>query len=377
MAVNLNQYPIANAELASLLGSNKAGSVEGTNQTSGLVGPSELEKAQNSSEEATFVFSEFLSKSEKEIDIRSAQAANMARVINIQKIQELFTQITGEPKESLSELAKRLIADMASGGDPSDIVGKMEADPTKQFLILREAAHQSARDVLAQRKLETAIHLVEEQVFGRGFLASRAIKADVNSAPAIASASGADKRVGNLLRETYRQLVCGFEGVAEMALHLLEKYPESQIATAMKTLGRALADDLRSKTTSAQPEKMDAAMKDLQAIFTIQSTLAACEKALRTVTSKGGVMKRSSARVATDLVRLTQLKPSERFLTDVLLEHVGGEKPLRLAYLASCSQIFGHTIPGRIWPAEDSKEEWVGMISNYLNREDPRELQAV
>ena len=119
----------------------------------------------------------------------------------------------------------------------------------------------------------------------------------------------------------------GCDTAAEMAVHLLERYPESDVLKAIRTLARALGDDLRSKLASSQPGKLEATLKDLKSIQTITSTLSAAEKALRSVAAKGGAIKRSSVRVATDLIRLAHLNPAERFITDVLLGHVDGESP--------------------------------------------------
>ena len=324
-----------------------------------------------SAEELTFQFSKLREQSAKDLDTKLAVGASWSRVVRIEKIRELFAQITGESAVGLGDRAKRLLERVAGSKDAYDAIREMEADPTMQYLILREASHQSARDPLVSRLIETAIELVQDAYPG----APSRIKADMASAPAIASATP-DIRLRALLRETYRDVLVVAETPAEMALHLLEKYPEEEIPRAMHILARAASDDLKSGLASCQPEKFEVILKDLKSIQTINSALAAANKALRAVVSNGGMVKRSLVRVATDLIRLAHLNPAERFVTDVLLGHVDGEKRLKLRYLASCAQVF-NAFPISIWPEEESKEAWLRCISDYLNREDPRELKAV
>ena len=338
---------------------------------SAQMGPSLLRILAHSAEELTFQFSALREQSSKELDTKFAVGASWSRVVRIEKIRELFEQITGESVTGLGDRAKKLLERLAGSKDAYDAIREMETDPTMQYLILREAGHQAARDPIVSRAIETAIELVQDAYPG----APSRIKADMASAPAIA-ATTPDVRLRALLRETYRDALVVADTPAEMALHLLEKYPEEDIPRAMRTLARAAADDLKSGLASRQPAKLEAILNDLKSIQTINSALAAANKALRAVVSNGGMVKRSVVRVATDLIRLAHLNPAERFVTDVLLGHVDGEKTLKLRYLASCAQVF-NAFPTSIWPEEESKEAWLNCISEYLNREDPRELKAV
>lgn len=345
----------------------------------------------NSAEELTFQFSELREQSHKELETKSVTGASWARVVRIEKIRELFEQITSESSAVLGDRAKKLLEQISTSKDPYDAICEMESDPTMQYLILREAAHQAAKNPLLDQQIESAIQLVQERtvvklmpgaypddpertkVFMQG--ASSHIKADMASAPAIAAATP-DSRLRALLRETYRDALVAADTPAEMALHLLEKYSEEEIPLAMRTLSRALSDDLKSKLASRQPGKFEAILKDLKSIQSINSAMAEANKVLRAVSQKGGVLKRSVVRVATDLIRLAHLNPTERFITDVLLGHVDGDKHLKLGYLSKCAMLFNY-FPASIWPEEDSKDAWRDCITDYVNREDPRDLKAV
>lgn len=368
MSIKINSLQISSDAALQLQDSLRAGRAL---PELGAARPSLSNIMANSAEELTFQFSALREHSKKEIDTKFVNGASWARIIRIEKIRELFGQITGEPVSSLAERAKKLLDNISRAKDPYDAVREMEADPTLQYLILREAAHQAGRDPILSRDIQTAIELVQDERPGT----SSRIKADMASAPAIAAMSP-DQRLRSLVRETYRETLVAADTSAEMALHLLDKYSEEDIPRVIRTLARAAADDLRSPLVSRQPEKIDAILKDLRSIQTLNSALAAAGRALRAATAKGGEIKRSVVRVATDLIRLAHLNPAERFVTEVLLCHVEGDKGVKLGYLASCVQVF-NAFPQSIWPEEDSKELWLNCIAEYLNREDPREMKAV
>jgi type III secretion system YopN/LcrE/InvE/MxiC family regulator len=328
----------------------------------------------HSAEEITFQFSRLVEQSKKEAEAKGARpfsVGNWARVLQISKVRTLFEQITGQAPGVLAARAKQVIGAVTNSRDAYDAARELEPDLTLRYLILREAAHDAAKDPIRARAFETAIELVQEEFPG----ASQRIKADCASAPAIA-ASTPDSRLRSLLRETYRETLAASETPAEMALHFLEKYPEDEVLRAMSTLERAVSDDLKSPLVSRQPVKLEAILKDLRSIQTIRSAFALAEKILRAVVQKGGRAKKSAVRVATDQVRLAPLNPVERFITDVLMEHVEGDKALKLGYLGSCAQLF-NALPSSIWPEPEHKARWQDCISDYLNREDPRDLKAV
>jgi len=298
---------------------------------------------------------------------------SLATLTPIGDLRKKFEERTGLSKAELDDRAKAVLNSISGERDALQVVSDMESDPFLQFLILREAQFQasSSRPDL-EGKLDVAMGLLFDPSIG----APSRIKADLASTSEIAQATP-DLGLRKQMRESYRDALPSSSNAAELALHLLENYPEHDIPKTMITMAKILSQDARSPLSSRSPAKLHAILTNLQSIRTISSTIEGVKKMQSSVVRAGGSVKRTAVRIATDLVRLANLRPSERFITDVLLGHVEGADKVKNAWVSYSAALFGN-LPGSVWPDEDAKSAWRDCITDYLNRVAPHDdMKAV
>ncbi|MEY3202434.1 MAG: hypothetical protein RIR70_1984, partial [Pseudomonadota bacterium] len=297
---------------------------------------------------------------------------NLATLTPIGDLRKKFEERTGQSKSEMADRATAVLKAISGDKDALQVVSDMEADPFLQFLILREAQFQAAS---SRPDLEGKIDVAIGLLFDPNIGAPNRIKADLASTSEIAHATQ-DLGLRKQMRESYRDALPSSSNAAELVLHLLENYPEHDIPKAMGTLAKILSQDARSPLSSRSPAKLHAIMTNLQSIRTIMSTIDGAKKMLAAVVRGGGVAKRTAVRIATDLIRLANLRPSERFVTDVLLAHVEGEDKVKQAWVSYAASLFNN-LPESVWPEEDAKTAWRECLSAYLERVAPRDMKAV
>ncbi|WP_122928677.1 type III secretion system gatekeeper subunit SctW, partial [Pseudomonas viridiflava] len=200
---------------------------------------------QDSMEEVAMKFSESVERHSKGLDERHVrESTSSQRVERVEKLAELYRLLDNADQPSLEQQARRLQGQLQQQGSLKDVLAQAGGDPTRADLLLQQVVRMSATEGKEDTH-DQAMALIDELRLSHG----DKIRAGLNTASAIALFSS-DPQQRSAMRLLYYKAIVGQQPLASLLESLLERFNEDQFARGLRTLQRALADDIAALAPS-------------------------------------------------------------------------------------------------------------------------------
>ena len=208
--------------------------------------------------------------------------------LQLPNLDEILTYLDSsgnpDPLEKLKEFVQALKrnAQHGSGTSPREESQRRFGNETEQFVALAYAVQSLEQEGGHSALLDQIRESLQELHEDSG---SR-IRADLNTIHAAAEFGGGDARRTAAIQATYRDAVLNGQDLSAMLKGALERFGTDDYRGAVRSLIRALGDDLAAtRGTSAQPSRLNAVLQDLYQMEVLATMLDGCQ-ALSTNMSK-------------------------------------------------------------------------------------------
>ncbi|QXI31267.1 type III secretion system gatekeeper subunit SctW [Pseudomonas vanderleydeniana] len=229
----------------------------------------------DSMEEVALKFSESVERHSKSLDERQiSESSRGQRVERIEKLAELYRLLDYSDQPSLEQQARRMQMQLLQQPSLQSALSVAEQDPARADILLQQALRLSTsegRDTEAQ----STRGLIDElrQLHGDR------IRAGFNTAGAIALFSQ-DPQHRTAMRQLYYSAIVGQQPLASLLEGLLERFSEEQFGRGLRTLQRALADDIAALSPSLPGGVLGSMLRGLGSCGQLNNLLKACQALL-------------------------------------------------------------------------------------------------
>lgn len=229
----------------------------------------------DSAEEITFEHSETVES--KEIGEREIEEEPELQLPNLDEILT-YLESSGNPDqlEKLKQFVESLKrnAEQGSATSPREESRRQFNNVTEQFLALSYAAQslqqEGGYDALLSQVHESLQELHEDS--------GSHIRADLNTINAAAEFGGGSAERVAAIQATYRDAVLNGQDLNAMLKGALERFGTADYRGAVRSLIRALGDDLSCiRGSSTQPSRLQAVLQDLYQMEVLATMLDGCQ----------------------------------------------------------------------------------------------------
>jgi len=236
---------------------------------------------QDSMEEVAMKFSESVERHSKGLDERHVrESTSSQRVERVEKLAELYRLLDNADQPSLEQQARRLQGQLQQQGSLKDVLAQAGGDPTRADLLLQQVVRMSATEGKEDTH-DQAMALIDELRLSHG----DKIRAGLNTASAIALFSS-DPQQRSAMRLLYYKAIVGQQPLASLLESLLERFNEDQFARGLRTLQRALADDIAALAPSIPGAALRAMLRGLGASGQLNNLIKTCLALLQRLAHK-------------------------------------------------------------------------------------------
>ncbi len=204
--------------------------------------------------------------------LQRPRSGDLASRFSRERLRRMSTMAFG-PLNTLDAHANDVIAEMQGQRAPSAGDPQQEGDEAvRRYIVLREALHKAQEDP-AKAGLRTPIERALDMLVGRH---GKRIVGDLNIAGSLAQFSGQVHECDQM-RRLYHDALCQHPSVAHTFEAILKAFGPGRLEAAVRSLGRALKDDMRSPQCSADPRFLGGLFAELQRVTTILSFMGGAE----------------------------------------------------------------------------------------------------
>lgn len=329
----------------------------------------------DSLEEIGTMFSEKM-ESKSKAQSRQQMKSNLMRSKNhisrVEQLNQLFAMMDSPDGQQLEQQLGMLREALKRSPPPDSeaLLEEMGGDPARCDLLLRMLQEQSRE--AGDSKLADAAgqHIQELQQ-----LHGDSIRAGSNTALAIAEFTN-DPQEKQALRNLYYHSIVHHQSAIAMLDLLLEQVQPQHFVPTLRTLQRALADDIGALAPSISAGALRRIQHGLHEAGQLNHTLAASGELLKRMSSKLPQM----AMTALDLTRqLLQISHRGAYDQDFqsLGHQVAGNKARDLSLFFNCLYPVVHQLPHSLWQEADSRKNalmFLGSIITELSKAEQQQL---
>ncbi|ATZ12641.1 type III secretion system gatekeeper subunit SctW [Erwinia amylovora] len=329
---------------------------------------------EDSMEEVSMTFAEHVERKSKALNQRRvvAQPGGRAQqhIERIEKLDELL-KLLEHPQharlETQNQKMQTLLQHSASPG-MDELLHAAGGDPARCDVLLRHTLLQAQRTQNSElaTKAAQSLELLHKEKGAE-------VSAGLNTASAIASFS-TDPTQKQVMRQLYYQTIVHLQSGNAMLDALLNSFGSAHFNQGLRTLQRALADDIASRSSSIPRRALQKILSSLQDASNISQTLTASKTLLTRLAGKLPTINFTSLELTR---RLLNLSGNGAYLRDLqnLSRDVAGQHPHhQVLFLSGLVPLVYH-LPLGLWRDDKSKNRQMALnllrkvISDYAGQE--------
>ncbi|EOS94897.1 type III secretion system gatekeeper subunit SctW [Erwinia tracheiphila] len=329
---------------------------------------------EDSMEEVSMTFAEHVERKSKALNQRkiAAQRGNraMQHIERIEKLDELLKLLEHPQHAQLETQNQKMQTLLQKNGSPDldELLNAAGNDPARCDVLLRHTLLQAQRTQnteLASNATKSLQLLHQEK--------GAEVNAGLNTASAIASFS-TDPTQKQAMRQLYYQTIVHLQSGNAMLEALLSSFGSVHFNQGLRTLQRALADDIAAHSSSIPRRALQKILTSLQDAGNISQTLTASKILLKRLAGKLPDVSFSPLELTR---RLLNLSGNGAYLRDLqnLAHDVAGQHPRhQVLFLSGLVPLVYH-LPMGLWRDDKSKNRQMALnllrtvISDYTAHE--------
>lgn len=290
--------------------------------------------------------------------------------LQLPNLDEILTYLdsSGNPDqlEKLKQFVEALKrnAQQDSGTSPRDESRRAFGSETDQFLALSYAA-QSLEEEGGHDALLAQVHeALHELHDGSG---SR-IRADLNTINAAAQFGEGDADKTAAFQATYRDAVLDAPGLGAMLKGALERFGTDDYRGAVRSLIRALGDDLAAtRGSSMQPNRLNAVLQDLYQMEVLATMLDGCQALSTRMTKEHNVPPALPGNLMQDLICASGERWSNASRFSAIADKYGARQPTaRVSFLTQLKQLV-RNMPIKVFADTDARTNVLDAAQSALD----------
>ncbi|MCU5773672.1 type III secretion system gatekeeper subunit SctW [Erwiniaceae bacterium BAC15a-03b] len=318
----------------------------------------------DSLEEIGSMFSEKMESKNKAQNRRQMQSnlmRNKHSVAKVEHLDQLFQLMDSNEEQVLEQQLGLMREALARSPAPSseELLQEMGGDPARCDVMLRMVQQQASTDgdtKLADAASQHLSNLLQQH--------GDSIRAGSNTASAIAEFTS-DPAEKQSLRNLYYNSIVHQQSAMAMLDLLLDQVEPRHFVPTLRTLQRALADDIAALAPSITAGALRHIRHGLHEAGQLNHTLAASSTLLKRMTHKLPEV----ALTAVDLTRrLLQLSHNGAYNSD--FQHLGqevvGAQPQHLSLFFSCLFPLVHQLPHSLWKEPDQRKTALQLLRGII-----------
>ncbi|KOC91364.1 type III secretion system gatekeeper subunit SctW [Winslowiella iniecta] len=322
------------------------------------------ETLNDSLEEIGSMFSEKMESKNKALNRRQMQSnlmRNKHQVTKVEHLNQLFQLMESNEEQDLDKLLDRLRQALARTPAPDSeaLLEEMGGDPARCDLLLRMVQqHATEKGEMALADAASQHLNTLQQQHGD------TIRAGSNTASAIAEFTN-DPQEKQSLRNLYYDSIVHHQSAIAMLDMLLDQVNAQHFVPTLRTLQRALADDIAALAPSISAGALRRIQHGLHEAGQLSHTLAASSTLLKRMHNK-------LPEVALSAVELTRrlLQFSHNGVYNRDFQHLGeevvGQQSQHLSLFFSCLFPLVHQLPHSLWKESDSRKTALELLRGII-----------
>ncbi|MFJ4192613.1 type III secretion system gatekeeper subunit SctW [Pseudomonas sp. NPDC089534] len=323
----------------------------------------------DSMEEVALKFSESVERHSKSLDERLiSESTRGQRVERIEKLAELYRLLDHGDQPSLEQQARRMQMQLQQQPSLQTALGLAEQDPARADILLQQALRLSL-----QEGRETDAQATRSLIDELRQLHGDRIRAGFNTAGAIALFTR-DPQQRAAMRQLYYKAIVGQQPLANLLEGLLEQFSEEQFGRGLRTLQRALADDIAALSPSLPGGVLGSMLRGLGSCGRLNSLLQACQALLERLGQRHGGM--TSLGMSKRLLRFCGNGFFARDLT-LLGDDTLGPASDRQAWFFNALYPLLQQLPLVLWKDLKTRQNGLRLLQGLMDEMARQERQAL
>ncbi|WP_122318608.1 type III secretion system gatekeeper subunit SctW [Pseudomonas cichorii] len=326
----------------------------------------------DSMEEVAMKFSESVERHSKGLDERHVrESGSSQRIERIEKLAELYRLLDNSEQPSLEQQARRMqIQMMQIGSSLSDLLKMADNDPARADILLQQVVRMSVAEG-SETSHDQAQTLLEELRLTHG----DKIRAGLNTASAIALFSS-DPQQRSLMRQLYYKAIVGQQPLASLLEALLERFNEDQFARGLRTLQRALADDIAALAPSLPGGVLRSMLRGLGASGQLNNLLKTCLALLERLANKSPGSSMTALGMSKRVLRFCGNGFFARDLTLLAEETIGRTPNLQPLFFNGLYPLL-QNLPLPLWKDLKTRQNGLRLLQGLMDELSRQERKAM
>jgi len=326
----------------------------------------------DSLEEIGMMFSEKMEKKSKGLNRRQINTqhlrSNRSAVERIERLGELYQLLDDEQQEKLEARLGSLKGGLGQGANAEQLVASADNDPARCDLLLRMTLREADRsgDITTANAAGEALNKLHEQYGDR-------VRAGLNTASSIASFT-TDPTEKQSMRNLYYHGIVKHQSAAVILSSLLERFGREQFRPGLRTLQRALAEDIASLTPSLSSRSLHKIHLGLSEAGRLTQMIVKSDELLNRLRSGGKIP--LSALDGLDMTKrllgIAEMGLLPNDITAIGKEFAGEQPQARLRFLNGLLPLV-NDIPPMLWQNQKNRPEAAtllrGAITQLINNQ--------
>jgi type III secretion protein W len=279
----------------------------------------------------------------------------------IERLTELYQLLDNQPSatQSKQQGAIDALTSRSGGATPEEYVSAADGDPAVADTLLRMSLEK------AQKSQDSAaIESIQQALASLGSKFGEQIAAGVNTAAAI-SLFTTQPEQKQAMRQIYYNSVIGQQSSGSIFDALLDKFGKEGFMPALRTLQRALADDIAALAPSMTPVALRKVLSGLNDTRSITHTMSAVDTLLQRMNSKYPHISLDGSQLTRRLLNLTQNGFYARDLTN-LGQEVAGPQPQHQSVFFNQLLPLLQQLPATLWRDDKNRGSALTMLRSLI-----------
>lgn len=329
------------------------------------------ESLNDAMEEIGAAFSEKMERKQKAQERRNAlrnQLRGKHALSKVGELNELFSLLDGGDEQHALEQMEWLRNALRQNPPPDSdtLLEKTGGDPARTALLLRMLGEQAEDEGDGELAARAGAQLEKlEQTHGQ------TIRAGNNTASAIAGYTSDPQRKQSL-RNLYYDGIVHQQSAPMMLDMLLELIGSRHLLPTLRTLQRALADDIAALAPSISVITLGRIHRGLRDAAGISQTLSDSNTFLQRMRSKLPAVAMNGLTLARRMLQISHNGAYQSDFTGLAEEIVGQSKQHLPLFFSSLFPLL-HGVPASLWPAQENRNNALkllrGMITDVTKTE--------
>ncbi|WP_246761432.1 type III secretion system gatekeeper subunit SctW [Erwinia phyllosphaerae] len=330
---------------------------------------SAAESLSDSLEEIGMMFGEKMEKKSKGLNRRQINTqhlrSNRSAVERIERLGELYQLLDGQQQEKLEARLSALkgILSQHSGAEADQLVEAADNDPARCDLLLRMTLREADRtgDLDTATAASDALSKLDER-FGDK------VRAGLNTAAAIASFT-TDPAEKQSMRHLYYHGIVQHQSAAVILDSLLERFGREQFLPGLRTLQRALAEDIASLTPSLSSRSLHKIHLGLSEAGQLTQLIAHSDKLLNRLRSgeKIPLSSLSGLDMARRLLHVAETGLQPHDIGEIGKEFAGDRPQAQMRFLNGLLPLVNE-MPLMLWREKKNRAEAATLLRGAITR---------